>query len=301
MASRDNETHVATYLAHLAAARRLSPHTLDATRRDLAHLVAYAGDNALAALTPADLRALVVAQRVRGLAAASLARQLSTWRSFYRHGAQHFGFPANPCQGLRPPKLRQTLPDTPSADTCAQLLDHAPDGALELRDHAIAELFYSSGLRLAELTAARVSDLADGEITVVGKGRKTRIVPVGGRALDAIKAWLPERALLAADGVETLFVGRTGQPLTPRAIQLRLARWAQIAGLGQHLHPHQLRHAFATHVLQSAGDLRAVQDMLGHASLSTTQIYTRLDWQHLAETYDRAHPRAKRPSEPDPV
>ena len=285
---------VADYLTHLAAERRYSPHTLDAARRDLAVLVAHAAARPLESLTPADLRALVVAQRVRGLAPASLARRLSSWRGFYRYACRRHGWPANPCVGLRPPKAARPLPDTPSVDACAQLLDHAPDGALEIRDRAVAELFYSSGLRLAELARARLADYADGELRVLGKGGKTRVVPVGEAARVALAAWLAERPALARADAPEIFVGQRGEALTPRAIQLRLARWAQVSGMGQHLHPHQLRHACASHLLAASGDLRAVQELLGHASIRSTQIYTRLDWQRLAEVYDAAHPRARK-------
>jgi integrase/recombinase XerC len=174
----------------------------------------------------------------------------------------------------------------------------APDGddALAARDRAMFELFYSSGLRLSELTGLDLDDLnlQTGEAQVTGKGRKTRIVPVGRQALDAVTAWLPQRLALARDGSAALFVSQRGSRLSPRSVQLRLNRWALQAGLGQHVHPHMLRHAFATHVLQSSGDLRAVQEMLGHASISTTQVYTHLDWQHLAKVYDQAHPRARK-------
>lgn len=290
------------YLQHLAAERRLSPHTVDAYRRDLANLVRIAGDKPLDALDPADIRRAIVALRSQNLAASSLARQLSSWRGFYAYACRRLGYAGNPCVGLRPPKAARTLPQVLSPDACAQLLDGpgeaADDDALQARDRAMFELFYSSGLRLSELCDLDLNDLdlRSGEAQVTGKGRKTRIVPVGRRALDAVAAWLGHRARLARSEVAALFITRRGARIGQRSVQLRLNRWARQAGLNQPVHPHLLRHAFATHVLQSSGDLRAVQEMLGHANISTTQVYTHLDWQHLARAYDAAHPRARKKS-----
>ncbi len=289
---------VAQYLQHLAAERRLSPHTVAAYQRDLANLTRLAAKKPLAELTVTDIRGAIVKLRSQSLSAASVARQLSSWRGFYTFACRRLGFAGNPCLGLRPPKAAKALPDILSPDTCSQLLDRAPeaDDALAARDRAMFELFYSSGLRLSELTGLDLDDvnLQSGEATVTGKGRKTRIVPVGQAALDALSAWLPQRQALLRDPTPALFIGQHGGRLSPRSVQLRLDRWARLAGLGQHVHPHLLRHAFATHVLQSSGDLRAVQEMLGHASISTTQVYTHLDWQHLAKVYDHAHPRARK-------
>ena len=291
------------YLQHLAAERRLSPHTIAACQRDLANLTRLTANRPLAELTVTDIRGAIVKLRAQNLSAASVARQLSSWRGFYVFACRRLGFAGNPCLGLRPPKTAKALPDILSPDTCSQLLDRAPDpeDALATRDRAMFELFYSSGLRLAELTGLDLDDvnLQAGEAQVTGKGRKTRIVPVGQSALDALSAWLPQRQQLLAGsdahaGTTALFIGRHGSRLSPRSVQLRLDRWARRTGLGQHVHPHMLRHAFATHVLQSSGDLRAVQEMLGHASISTTQVYTHLDWQHLAKVYDQAHPRARK-------
>ena len=229
-----------------------------------------------------------------------MARQLSSWRGFYVFACRRLGYASNPCIGLRPPKAAKALPQVLSPDVCTQLLDGASaaseDDVLAARDRAMFELFYSSGLRLAELVGLDLNDvnLQSGEAQVTGKGRKTRIVPVGQQALAALAAWLPQR--LPRDNTPALFLSQRGTRLTPRSVQLRLNRWALQAGLGQHVHPHMLRHAFATHVLQSSGDLRAVQEMLGHASISTTQVYTHLDWQHLAQVYDQAHPRARKKS-----
>lgn len=300
---------VAQYLQHLAAERRLSPHTVAAYQRDLANLAKLTAGKPLAELAVTDIRGAIVKLRSQSLAATSVARQLSSWRGFYTFACRRLGYTNNPCSGLRPPKAAKALPDILSPDTCTQLLAGRADGddALAARDRAMFELFYSSGLRLAELVGLDLDDvnLQSGEAQVTGKGRKTRIVPVGRHALAAIAAWLPQRQPLMSrrDGIpgETrdtaaLFVSQRGARLTPRSVQLRLNRWALQAGLGQHVHPHMLRHAFATHVLQSSGDLRAVQEMLGHASISTTQVYTHLDWQHLAKVYDQAHPRARKKS-----
>jgi integrase/recombinase XerC len=290
---------VAQYLQHLAAERRLSPHTVAAYQRDLANLSKLTASKPLAELTVTDIRGAIVKLRGQGLAATSVARQLSSWRGFYTFACRRLGYAGNPCSGLRPPKAAKALPDILSPDTCTQLLDGRTDGddALAARDRAMFELFYSSGLRLAELVGLDLDDvnLQSGEAQVTGKGRKTRIVPVGRQALAALAAWLPQRQpLMSHEHTAALFIGQRGARLTPRSVQLRLNRWALQAGLGQHVHPHMLRHAFATHVLQSSGDLRAVQEMLGHASISTTQVYTHLDWQHLAKVYDQAHPRARK-------
>jgi integrase/recombinase XerC len=300
---------VAHYLQHLAAERRLSPHTVAAYQRDLANLSRLTAEKTLAELDVSDIRGAIVKLRSQNLAAASVARQLSSWRGFYAFACRRLGYPRNPCIGLRPPKAAKALPQILSPDACAQLLDAPADNdALVARDRAMFELFYSSGLRLSELTGLDLNDvnLQAGEAQVTGKGRKTRIVPVGSQAIDAIRAWLPHRLPLMSlrDGIpgeahehtDALFISQRGSRLTPRSVQLRLNRWALQAGLSQHVHPHMLRHAFATHVLQSSGDLRAVQEMLGHASISTTQIYTHLDWQHLATVYDQTHPRARKKS-----
>ncbi|OYW40817.1 MAG: tyrosine recombinase XerC [Hydrogenophilales bacterium 12-61-10] len=291
---------VDSYLQHLAAERRLSPHTLSAYQRDLAQLTQLTAGKPLAELSVTDIRGAIVKLRGHALSPASVARHLSSWRGFYVFACRRLGYASNPCIGLRPPKAAKALPQVLSPDTCAQLLngDHAAteDNALQARDRAMFELFYSSGLRLSELADLDLNDvnLQSGEAQVTGKGRKTRIVPVGQQALTALAAWLQQRQ--PRDNTPALFLNQRGTRLSPRSIQLRLQRWAMQAGLSQHVHPHLLRHAFATHVLQSSGDLRAVQEMLGHASISTTQVYTHLDWQHLAKVYDQAHPRARKKS-----
>ena len=287
---------LAAFLSHLANERRLSAHSVAAYRRDVETLLALAGDTPLAKLSVHHIRRFLGVLHARGLSGRSLARMLSAWRTFYRWLARERGLPHNPCQGLRAPKAEKKLPAALSPDAAARLMEVEGDDPLAWRDRAMLELFYSSGLRLSELTALAVGDvdLAAGEARVTGKGAKTRVVPVGRHALAALRAWLAVRDRWAAPGASALFVSRRGDPLTPRAVQLRLEHWAKRLGLGQHVHPHMLRHSFASHVLQSSGDLRAVQEMLGHANIATTQVYTHLDWQHLAKVYDAAHPRAKK-------
>ncbi len=285
------------YLAVLQRERRAGVHTVGAYRRDLDCLIELARGEALEVLAPQDIRRFVAALHGRGLDGRSLARTLSAWRGFYRWLARQRGVASNPCQGLRAPKAKRALPAALSPDDAQRLLDAPADDVLELRDKAMFELFYSSGLRLAELAAldrGAAQDMSHGEVTVVGKRRKERKVPVGRQARRAVQAWLQPRDALARPGEAALFVSRRGTRLSARMIQARLERWARKGALGQHVHPHMLRHSFASHVLQSSGDLRAVQEMLGHANISTTQVYTHLDFQHLAKVYDAAHPRAKK-------
>lgn len=293
---------VEQFLAELAHQRRASPHTLTAYRHDLALLQAAADGRALDKLQSHELRRQAMRLHGQGLAARSVARTLSAWRAYYRWLARKGQLTVDPCVGLRAPKRPRALPKALGIDQAAALLATPGDDPLAVRDRAMFELFYSSGLRLAELASldmvagrnmAGGLDLTSGEVTVTGKRAKTRTVPVGAKALAALENWLAQRAALAAADEPALFVGRRGTRLTPRAIELRLAHWAQNSGLGLHVHPHMLRHSFASHVLQSSGDLRAVQEMLGHASIATTQIYTHLDFQHLAKVYDATHPRAK--------
>jgi len=289
---------LAGYLAHLATERRLSPLTVENYARDLRALFAATAGTALADLQIHHLRRAVAHLHGKGLDGKSLARMLSAWRGFFRWLARDHGYTHNPCAGLRAPKTKKTLPHVLSPDEAGQLMNLPGEDVLASRDRAIVELFYSSGLRLAELVSLAPDDLnfAEGTVRVTGKGAKTRIVPVGRHARQAIEAWLPQRAQLAKAGETALFLSRNGTRLGARQVQARLKTWALRLGLPQHVHPHMLRHSFASHVLQSSGDLRAVQEMLGHASISTTQVYTHLDFQHLAKVYDAAHPRAKRKS-----
>jgi integrase/recombinase XerC len=286
------------FLAHLRG-RHYSPRSVDLYAGDLARLARCAAERAPEALHPQDLRRCLAGLHAQGYAASSLARMLSAWRSFYAWLGRQGRVPANPCAGLRPPKGARRLPHTLSPDEMQRMLGAsdagAPDAPLARRDRAMFELMYSSGLRLAELVGLDLGDLSrdTGEVTVTGKGRKTRIVPVGRQALAALDDWLAVRHQLARDE-RALFVGARGARIAPRVVQAQLGRLALARGIAQRVHPHALRHSFASHLLQSSGDLRAVQEMLGHASLSTTQVYTHLDYQHLAQVYDQAHPRARK-------
>ncbi|HEY3328292.1 MAG TPA: tyrosine recombinase XerC [Novimethylophilus sp.] len=284
------------YLAYLAFERGLSQLSRENYARDLKILLDFAGDTPVTALQPTHIRRYVAAMHGKGLSGKSIARRLSAWRGFYDFLAQRHGFGSNPCIGVRPPKSPSTLPQVLSVEQASRLVQIEADDDLAVRDRAICELFYSSGLRLAELVGLDVSglDLADATVTVIGKGSKTRIVPVGAYAIESIRAWLPQRALFARPDEVALFVSKRGRRLSPRAVQYRLKVLALRQGVAGDIHPHTLRHSFATHVLQSSGDLRAVQEMLGHANISTTQVYTHLDFQHLAKVYDAAHPRAKK-------
>ena len=297
------------FLAHLAVEKRLAPRTLAMYREALLRLQASAaGDGvALPAALPHHVRHWVGQLRHRGLGPRSIAIALAAWRGLYRWWGRDGRVAMNPVDGVRPPKAAKPLPKALSVDQAVALVDHADeegdDPALAARDHCIAELLYGSGLRIGELlgldlaasgTAAGWIDIADATAHVLGKGSKRRSVPVGAAALRALQAWLPSRALMARPGEPALFVSRRGTRLTPNPLRARLKRQAVKAGLPTHVHPHMLRHSFASHVLQSSGDLRAVQELLGHASIATTQVYTQLDFQHLAKVYDAAHPRARR-------
>ncbi|MDQ5878266.1 MAG: integrase/recombinase XerC [Pseudomonadota bacterium] len=293
------DTPVDAWLAELAGQRRQSAHTIAAYRRDLALLVELAGNanTPFSTLQAHHIRRFVAQLHARGLAGRSLARVLSAWRGFYRWLGLRGESAHNPVEGVRPPKSPKALPHALSPDEANALLAPAGDDLLALRDQAIFELFYSSGLRLAELDGLNIDCLADiaaGEVRVLGKRNKTRIVPVGTKAREALAAWAARRGEIAKADEPALFVGRNGVRLSARAIQARLKRRALLLGLPTHVHPHMLRHSFASHVLQSSGDLRAVQEMLGHASIASTQVYTHLDFQHLAKVYDAAHPRAKK-------
>lgn len=284
------------FLSHLATERRLSPHTVKNYGRDVELLLELTHPTPLFELDAHHIRRGVAILHARGLSARSLARILSAWRSFFHYLARDHGLRANPCLGVRPPRVKRSLPQSLSPDQAARLLAFQTRDPLAVRDKAAFELFYSSGLRLAELAGLAVEDVdfADGTVRVTGKGAKTRVVPVGRYALEALRAWLAVRSRLASSGETALFLARTGARWSPRAIQARLKGWARRQAVAANVHPHVLRHTFASHLLQSSGDLRAVQEMLGHASISTTQVYTHLDFQHLAKVYDAAHPRAKK-------
>lgn len=274
----------------------MSAHTTAAYRRDIEKLIELAGATPLDKLDVHHIRRFTARLHAGGLDGRSLARALSAWRGLYKYLARDRGFKVNPCMGLRAPKSVKRLPHALSPDEAARLMQIEDGDALAVRDRAMLELFYSSGLRLSELTGLSLDsiDYGDAIVRVTGKGSKTRVVPVGSHAIAALQTWLVQRAAIANEDESALFVSQNGARLTPRAVQLRFKRWALKQGLDSTLHPHMLRHSFASHVLQSSGDLRAVQDMLGHASISTTQVYTSLDFQHLAKVYDAAHPRARR-------
>jgi integrase/recombinase XerC len=290
-----NAVWIEAFAAHLASR---PAHTRSAYTHDAEVLAGLAGDADMARLDAPRLRRSLATLHGRGLGGRSLARMLSSWRAFYRFVLDREPAVAeNPCAGLKPPRSTKKLPSALSPDEAGQLVTiEGGDDALSVRDRALIELAYSSGLRLSELVGVDVDrvDLDTGEVRVWGKGAKERIVPVGTAARDAIRAWLSLRGALAAADERAMFVGKTGRRITPRTLERRVADWAVKQGLSRHVHPHMLRHSFASHVLQSSGDLRAVQEMLGHASIASTQVYTHLDFQALAKVYDKAHPRAKR-------
>ncbi len=294
MSAGDN--YLQGFLVHLASERRLSPLTCTHYVRDVTELLKLAGNAPLDQLQVRQVRRFVAQLHGRGLGGKTLARMLSAWRGFFTYLARDHGYTHNPCAGLRAPKSAKALPQALSPDVAAHLMEIPADNALAVRDKAMFELFYSSGLRLSELTGLPLAqlDLVAGIVRVTGKGNKTREVPVGRFALEAVRNWLVQRENLVKTGETALFVGRNGARLTPRAVQYRIRQWAARLGISAEVHPHVLRHSFASHVLQSSGDLRAVQEMLGHANISTTQVYTHLDFQHLAKVYDAAHPRAKK-------
>lgn len=283
------------FLAYLQVERQMSAHTLDAYRRDLEVLAQWAQPQDLDVVTlqPDQLRLFVAAEHRRGLSPKSLQRRLSACRSFYTWLLKHGRIQANPAAAIRSPKAPRKLPQVLDPDEAKTLVEVPTDAPLGLRDRALLELFYSSGLRLSELCALhwRDLDLDEGLVTVLGKGRKQRSVPLGSHARRALHEW---RASTGAAQDAPVFPGRNGGMITPRAVQLRMRQLAQRQGLFKRVHPHLLRHSFASHILESSGDLRGVQELLGHADIATTQIYTHLDYQHLAKVYDAAHPRARR-------
>jgi integrase/recombinase XerC len=311
-ATSEPPADIARYLQHLGVERRLAPRTLAVYTDALARLQASA-DAAGVALPAAQahhVRSWMVQLRSRGLAPRSIALVLSAWRGLYRWWGQQGLVAANPVEGLRPPKAAKPLPKALAVQQAVALAEHTTEQgspALAARDHAIVELLYGCGLRVGELTGLDVQpgvsadaaargwvDIADGTAHVLGKGSKRRSVPVGAPALQALQAWLQQRPLLARGDEPALFVSQRGTRLSANQLRLRLQQQALQSGLPTRVHPHMLRHSYASHLLQSSGDLRAVQELLGHASISTTQVYTKLDHQHLAKVYDAAHPRARR-------
>jgi len=293
-----NQRYLQGYLAWLRTEKHYSELTAENYARDLRHLFELAADTPLAQLKIHQIRRFVAQLHSSGLSGRTLARMLSAWRGFFTYLMRDHGLMDNPCMGLRAPKSPKKLPQALSPDEAARMVDLPAETPEDLRDKAMFELLYSSGLRLAELVDCNCetmqTDILAGEIRVVGKGSKTRIVPLGQFAILALKAWLDVRSQLAKLDEPAMFVGARGNRISHRVVQLRMKQWGVKQGISSNVHPHLLRHSFASHVLQSSGDLRAVQEMLGHASISSTQIYTHLDFQYLSKIYDAAHPRAKR-------
>lgn len=294
-----DEALVREYLETLRHQRRLAAGTLATYRNALELLVSLNGGAPLASLEPAQVRRHVAQLHARGLSGRTLAKTLSAWRGLYRWLARHKDLQLDPVQGVRAPKSRRSLPKVLSVEQTQQLLDADPGAlAAQVRDQAMFELMYSSGLRLAELVSLNTGDgaldLRASQVTVTGKGGKTRTVPVGAKARVALQRWLAARATMARPREAALFVGARGRRISRSLVNLRLKAMARRQGVDTAIHPHMLRHSFATHMLQSSQDLRAVQEMLGHSSISTTQVYTHLDFQALAKVYDAAHPRARK-------
>jgi integrase/recombinase XerC len=286
-----------SYLNHLTNERRLSPLTRTSYGRDLSVLLDLVKNSPLDQLQTHEIRRFVAQLHGKGFSGKSLARMLSAWRGFYSYLVRDYGFMHNPCAGVRAPKSPRHLPHTLSPDETAKLLAfETGSDQMALRDKAMFELCYSSGLRLAELAGLTPDclNLPDGTVRVTGKGGKTRIIPIGTPARNALREWMKRREAFIRQGENSLFLSRHGRNISARSISQRLKIQALRQGIKANVHPHVLRHSFASHLLQSSGDLRAVQEMLGHASISTTQIYTHLDFQHLAKVYDAAHPRAKK-------
>jgi integrase/recombinase XerC len=293
------QSGVEHYLGSLRNERQLSPHTASSYGRDLAALLDYCGTQGITSWDQVDsqhMRMFAAREHRRGLGARSIQRRLSACRGLFRYLLREGELKREPTGDVQAPKGRKRLPTPLDADTMARLLEFRRDDSLGIRDKAIMELLYSSGLRLSELLGLDLLDLdlRDRTVRVVGKGSKTRIVPVGRQAIEALRRWIAERATIAAVDELAVFVGVNGGRLGPRIVQRRIARWARLQGLPEHVHPHMFRHSFASHLLESSQDLRAVQELLGHANISTTQVYTHLDFQHLARIYDAAHPRARR-------
>lgn len=289
------------FFSHLSVERRMSPHTDSNYRRDLRRFVDHCDRNGVADWSRVDsqhVRSFAAAEHRRGASARTIQRRLSALRSFYNFLLREGSAKLNPAIDVPAPKAKKRLPATIDVDQMTRLLSFRTDEEISVRDKAMMELFYSSGLRLSELVGLDLTDidLTDRTVRVLGKGSKTRVVPVGRHAAEAITRWLEERTKLAGVGNTALFVGKRGQRISPRSVQKQVAEWARRQGLGVHVHPHMFRHSFATHLLESSHNLRGVQELLGHANIATTQIYTHLDFQHLAKIYDAAHPRARRKS-----
>jgi integrase/recombinase XerC len=295
--AQSNQNFLSGFLAHLRNERRYSPLTAESYARDIKRLFDSAGTTPLGELKSHQIRRFVAQLHGSGLGGKSLARMLSAWRGFFAYLIRDHKCQGNPCIGLRAPKSAHNLPHALSPDEAVRMVElPTTEGILAVRDKAMFELFYSSGLRLAELVDLDPGalDFSDAAVRVTGKGSKTRIVPLGSQAIAALQIWLGMRGQLAKPDENALFINSKGKRISARSVQLRMKEWGIKQGITSGVHPHLLRHSFASHVLQSSGDLRAVQEMLGHASISTTQVYTHLDFQYLSQIYDGAHPRAKK-------
>ena len=291
---------IEVFLSYLESVKQYSPNTIKSYERDLASLSLFLSNEfkGWQLVKEHDMRTFINSERRRGLSPRSIQRLLSSCRTFFEYLLNEGQIKISPAQNISSPKLAQLLPKAMDADLVQRLLDFKPRGITEIRDKALAELLYSSGLRLSEICRLNLNDLDLKERTciVVGKGNKTRIVPVGRKAIQAIRVWLQHRSDLTTTkktNTEAVFLNNKGKRISPRSVQLRLEKLCQLRGIPG-INPHMLRHSFASHVLESSGDLRAVQEMLGHSDIGTTQIYTKLDFQHLAKVYDKAHPRAKK-------
>jgi len=314
-ASGSNDARIDSYLDCLKTQRKLSPHTLDNYARDLRALALMLDGAALAATSHAQVRNMASRMHAGGLSARSIARKLSAWRGFFRWLSEQTPLASNPVDGVKAPRRARTLPQALGADDAVRLVSHpspaiAADSAMQLCNRAMFELLYSSGLRVSELvgldlryahasgpggyTSGGWIDLDTRDVIVTGKGGKVRSVPVGRGAMLALQAWIAARAAVVRLEPHPLFLNQRGSRISVRSVQLRIKAHAQALGIPADVHPHMLRHSFASHLLQSSGDLRAVQEMLGHESIAATQIYTALDFQRLATVYDAAHPRAKK-------
>ncbi|MDH5190971.1 MAG: tyrosine recombinase XerC [Gammaproteobacteria bacterium] len=297
--NKDAVIWIDQFQLYLQNEKRYSKHTCQHYQSELERFSGYCDRNSVndwKELNTFHIRQYIASEHRRGLKGSSLQRSLSALRSFFKYLQREAVIENNPVTGISAPKTEKKLPHTLDVDQINRLLDIKNDDPLTIRDLAMMELMYSSGLRVSELVSLDVIDidLGDGTARITGKGAKTRIVPVGNQACKAVRQWLRHRTGLAQDEETALFVGKTGKRLSQRTFQKRLRDWAIKQGIDGHVHPHMLRHSFASHMLESSGDLRAVQEMLGHADIRTTQIYTHLDFQHLAKVYDKAHPRARK-------
>jgi integrase/recombinase XerC len=297
------EEMLACFLNQLKFEKRASNHTVSGYQRDLERLASYCNEKLIfdwTDLKQNDIRAHIAARHRSGISSKSLQRELSAIRSFYAFQLKNRLAEINPAQHVKAPKQARKLPKTLDVDQINGLLEAGTSSSLEIRDLAMFELFYSSGLRLSELRSLDIGDLDLSDCSLLvrsGKGAKSRVLPIGSKAIKAICDWLLERSKLLAIPDTALFVTTKGRRLGQRSIELRLSLWCKKKGIQEHIHPHMLRHSFASHLLESSQDLRAVQELLGHSNISTTQIYTHLDFQHLADVYDKAHPRAKKKPE----